>query len=551
MTVSPSPTRPPAAGAAGVGFANLPRGQVIGTLIGLALALLLSALDQTIVGTAMPRIVAELQGFEHYAGVTTAYLLASTAVVPIVGKLSDLYGRKSLFLGGVLLFLVASLLCGVAQDMPQLIGFRGLQGLGAGIISVMAFAVVGDLFPPARRGRVQGLFGAIFGLASVVGPLLGGYLTDQLSWRWVFLVNLPVGLLALLALLTLFPDVRPPRRQHAIDFLGAGTLVLALVSLLLALSLGGQQYAWTSAPILSLLVFGLAMGALFVWQERRASEPILPLSLFSNSIVSVSLATSTLVFMGMFGTILFIPLFIQAVLGASATTSGTILMPMTGGMIVGSTLAGQFVSKTGRYRLASLIGLGLVVIGMFLLSQLDAQSSYLEAVRDTVIMGFGLGTTMPIFTLVVQNAVPYALLGTATAVTQLSRSVGGTLGAAVFGSLLINRYGPAFEANLDPAVKNAVPAGLLAQLDNPQALLNPLASASLGNSFAQLGPNGPALLDQVLEAIRQALAVALHDMFLLGTVIVLIAFVLCFFLRELPLRRSHEAPSSDERAPAA
>lgn len=545
MTVSPPPTRPPAAPAASVGFANLPRGQVIGTLIGVALALLLSALDQTIVGTAMPRIVADLQGFEHYAGVTTAYLLASTVVVPIVGKLSDLYGRKSLFLGGVVLFLTASALCGTTQNMLQLIGFRGLQGLGAGVISVMAFTVVGDLFPPARRGRIQGLFGAVFGLASVIGPLLGGYLTDQFSWRWVFLVNLPLGLLALGALVVLFPNVRPPRREHSIDFLGAGSLVLTLVSLLLALSLGGQEYGWTSAPILALLGFGLIMAALFIWQERRASEPILPLNLFSNSIVSVALATSTLVFMGMFGTILFIPLFIQAVLGASATVSGTILMPMTGGMVVGSALSGQFVSRTGRYRLALLTGLGLVVVGMFLLSRLEVQSTFGEAIRDTIVLGLGLGTTMPIFTLVVQNAIPYTLLGTGTALTQLSRSVGGTLGAAVFGSVLINRYGSAFQANLAPAVQTAVPASLLARLDNPQTLLNPLASASLADRFAQLGSNGPALLAEVLEAIRQALAVSLHEMFLLGTAIALIGFVLCFFLRELPLRRSHEAPSPD------
>jgi EmrB/QacA subfamily drug resistance transporter len=548
MTVSTPLARPAAGPEASVGFANLPRTQVIGTLIGLGLALLLSALDQTIVGTALPRIVAELQGFEHYAGVTTAYLLASTAVVPIVGKLSDLYGRKLFFLGGVLLFLAASLLCGLAQDMPQLIAFRGLQGLGAGVISVMVFTVVGDLFPPARRGRIQGVFGAIFGLASVVGPLLGGYLTDQLSWRWVFLVNLPVGLLALAALVVLFPNVRPPRREHAIDYRGAVCLVLALVPLMLALSLGGHQYGWDSAPIVGLVLFGLVMGALFVWQERRAAEPVIPLSLFGNSIVSISLASSTLIFMGMFGTILFIPLFIQAVIGASATTSGTILMPMTGGMIVGSTLAGQLVSRTGKYRLVALAGVGLTTIGMLLLTRLDPASTYLDAIRDTVVMGLGLGATMPIFTLVVQNAVPYAQLGTATAVTQLSRSIGGMLGAAVFGSLLVNRFGPAFGGSLGPAAAE-VPPDLLAQLGNPQALLNPLAFEQLAARFAQLGPHGPALLEQVLAAIRQALALALHDVFLVGGVLVGLAFVLLCFLREVPLRRSHAVTRSDGAAP--
>ena len=539
---SPSPSPPDierTTPAEPTSFSSLPRGQVVGVLVGVGLALLLSALDQTIVGTAMPRIVAELQGFEHYAWVTTAYLLFSTAAVPIVGKLSDLYGRKRFFVSGVVCFLAASGLCGASQTMLQLVAFRGLQGLGAGFLMSMAFSSVGDLFPPARRGRIQGVFGAIFGLASVVGPLLGGYITDNLSWRWVFYVNLPVGLLALAALVVLYPNIRPPRREHVIDYPGAVALVLAVVPLLLALSWGGREFPWRSAQIIGLFTFGLAMTGLFLRTEQRAAEPIIPLGLFRNSIVSISVFALTLMAVGMFGTILFIPLFIQGVIGTSATTSGTVLTPMMIGMILSSTGSGQFISRTGRYRLAALFGLGVTAIGMLALSMMGADATYGEAVRDMVLTGIGLGATMPIFTLVVQNAVPYGQLGTATSLTQFARSIGGTLGAAIFGSLLANRYSPAFHAALSPQLTAGLPPELLAQFDNPQALLDPHGAEALRQTFAQLGPQGPTLLGQVLQAIRLGLAASIHEMFLLGTAIVALAWLSVLFLREIPLRRSH------------
>jgi EmrB/QacA subfamily drug resistance transporter len=520
-------------------FSTLPRRQVIGTMVGLMLALLLSALDQTIVGTAMPRIVADLQGFEHYAWVTTAYLVTSTAVVPIVGKLSDLYGRKPFFLSGVGVFLAASLLCGVAQDMLQLVGFRGLQGIGAGFIASMTFIVVGDLFPPARRGKVQGIFGAVFGLSSVVGPLVGGYLTDYLSWRWVFFVNLPLGLVALVALIVLFPHVRPPRREHAIDWAGACTLTVAVVALLLALSWGGREYAWGSPQIVGLLAFGLMVAGAFVWIERRAAEPIISPELFESPIVSVSILVILLTSVGMFGTILFIPLFFQGVIGASATGSGVALTPMMLAMVAGSIGSGQVVQRTGRYRWMAIGGLGVMTLGMLLLSTLDARTSYGEVVRGMVVMGLGLGVTFPIFTLAVQNAVAYAQLGSATSVTQFARSIGGTLGAALFGSLLLNRYGPVFNDALSPEVRASVPPERLAELSDPQVLLNPLAGEAMRQAFGQLGPQGPTLLEAVLAAIRQGLAVAIHDMFVLGTVVVAAAWVSVWFLKEIPLRRSH------------
>lgn len=523
------------------GFGDLPRRQVIGTMVGVMLALLLSALDQTIVGTAMPRVVAELQGFERYAWVTTAYLVSSTAVVPIVGKLSDLYGRKPFFLSGVVIFLAASALCGFARDMPQLIVFRGVQGIGAGFITAMTFIVVGDLFPPARRGRIQGIFGSVFGLASIVGPLLGGYLTDYLSWRWVFFVNLPVGVVALIALIVLFPHLRPPRREHAIDYGGAVTLVAGVVALLLALSWGGREYAWGSPQILALLGFGLALAVLFLSIERRAVEPIIPLSLFGNPIIRVALLAVTLTSIAMFGTILFVPLFIQGVLGTSATDSGLVLMPMTLAMVLGSTASGQLISRTGRYRPMAIGGLAAMLIGMFLLSTLGVGASYAELLRNVTILGLGLGATFPVFTLAVQNAAPYAQLGAATAATQFFRSIGGTLGAAIFGSLLTNRYAPLLHAALSPEVQRRVPPEYLAPFENPEVLLNPQIAGTLRQGFDRLGPSGPVLLAQVLEAIRSALAVSIHEMFVLGTFVVATALVAVLFLREIPLRRSHRA----------
>ncbi len=293
--------------------------------------MLLAALDQTIVGTAMPRVVAELGGLEHYAWPFTAYMVASTTTVPIAGKLSDLYGRKWLLLGGAFGFVLASALCGLSQDMGQLIAFRALQGLGAGVMQAIVFIVIGDLFPPAQRGRLQGLFAGVFGLAALIGPPLGGYLTDALSWRWIFYVNLPLGLVALLVVLRFFPHIVPKREHGGVDYLGAVTLVCGVVPLLLALSWGGRDYPWTSAPVLGLLALAVGMLAAFVVVELRAREPIIPPSLFEQRSIALAITASFMLSVGMFGTILFFPLFVQTVLGASATTSGRVFLPMMGG----------------------------------------------------------------------------------------------------------------------------------------------------------------------------------------------------------------------------
>jgi len=550
-----SPTQAPTAvrqavAPASPSFHALPRRDLVLTVGGLMLGLLLAALDQTIVGTAMPRIVAELQGFQHYAWVTTAYLLTSTAVVPISGKLSDMYGRKVFLIGSAAMFVLTSALCGLSQDMTQLIVFRGLQGLAGGVLTSTVFTVISQIFPPAERGRIQGVFSGIFGLASIVGPLLGGYLTDNLSWRWVFYVNLPVGLIALTVLWFSFPNIRPVVRERRIDYLGAVTLVAGVVPLLLALSWGGNDYPWDSPTILGLFALAAVMLVTFVWIESRAVEPIIPLSLFRNRIVSVSVLALMLMAIGMFGTILFIPLFIQGVIGTTATQSGTVMMPMMVVMITSSIVGGQIISRTGRYKIIGLYGMTVMTLGMFLLSGMGPDTDYLTAVRNMMIVGLGLGPTMPVFTLAAQNAVKMSQLGVVTSLTQFARSIGSTLGVAIFGTILTNRFAPAVLAALPPGVKAALPADRLAQFLNPQALLNPQAAEIMRQQLLALGPQGAQIYETLLQAIKLALVSALHDVFLLGAVLSACGVVTVMFLKELPLRKSY-APVAESASETA
>ncbi len=542
MPESPSSARIQARQAVAIAtpsFHALARRDLVLTVGGLMLGLLLAALDQTIVGTAMPRIVAELQGFQHYAWVTTAYLLTSTAVVPITGKLSDMYGRKVFLIGSAAMFVLTSALCGLSQDMTQLIVFRGLQGLAGGVLTSTVFTVISQIFPPAERGRIQGVFSGIFGLASIVGPLLGGYLTDNLSWRWVFYVNLPVGLIALTVLWFSFPNIRPVVRERRIDYLGAVTLVAGVVPLLLALSWGGNDYAWDSPTILGLFAFAAIMLVTFVWIESRAVEPIIPLSLFRHRIVSVSVLALMLMAIGMFGTILFIPLFIQGVIGTNATQSGTVMMPMMVVMIGSSIIGGQIISRTGRYKIIGLYGMTVMTLGMFLLSGMGPDTDYLTVVRNMMIVGLGMGPTMPVFTLAAQNAVKMSQLGVVTSLTQFARSIGSTLGVAIFGTILTNRFAPAVLAALPREVNAALPTDRLAQFLNPQALLNPLAAEQMRQQFIALGPRGAQIYDALLQAIKLALVTALHDVFLLGAVLSACGVVTVVFLKELPLRKSY------------
>jgi EmrB/QacA subfamily drug resistance transporter len=404
-------------------------------LPGLLLGMLLAALDQTIVGTAMPRVIAELQGLEHYAWVFTAYMLTSTVTVPLYGKLSDLYGRRTFFLFGMIVFLIGSALSGMAQSMTQLIFFRALQGIGGGALFPIAIAIVGDLFPPAERGKWQGLFAAVFGFSAIIGPSLGGWITDNWGWRWVFYVNMPVGALALLTTGLTMPKLASGR-QHRIDYLGAALLVSGVTPLLLAFSWAGTEYPWSSPPIIGLFGASALFLVLFVAAELRAPEPILDLRLFGNRIFTPTLLAAFLIAIGMFGTILYLPLFVQAVLGRTATNSGAVLTPMMLGFVFSSIVGGQILSRTGRYKILAIGTVAVAVIGMFLLSRMDVTTTSTTVVRNMIILGLGIGTTMSLFTIIVQNAFPAQRLGEVTSALTFFRSIGGTVGAAILGTVM-------------------------------------------------------------------------------------------------------------------
>ena len=423
------------------GFIQLTRPQLVGTMAGLLLALLLAALDQTIVGTAEPRIIAQLSGFNRYPWVATAYLLTSTLSVPIFAKLSDIFGRKWFFLAGAAVFVFTSALCGASgkltflpfDGMNQLILFRGLQGIGAGMMLGLTFTIIGDIFSPAERGRYQALFAAVWGMASIFGPTLGGWLTDQISWRAAFYVNLPVGLIAIAAIYLEFPRFHPRGVRRTIDWAGFVTLAGFLAPLLLALT-WATEFGWASARVETLLALSIAMLAAFLYAETRAVEPVLPLVLFRDPVIAVSSVAVFVLGMGMFGVIIYLPLFMQGVLGVSATQSGNLLTPLMMGTVVGSMTSGQMNSRMRRYKPAAMIGSVLVAVGMILFARMNGATSRIEVVRDMVIAGIGMGLVMPVYTVAVQNAAPREHMGAATASTVFFRSIGSTVGVAVFGT---------------------------------------------------------------------------------------------------------------------
>jgi EmrB/QacA subfamily drug resistance transporter len=528
--------------------ATVSRGRLISILIGVMLGMLLASLDQTIVGTALPRIVADLGGLDHYAWVVTAYLLASTVTVPIYGKLSDIYGRRLFFIGGMVLFLAGSALAGTSQDMTQLIIYRFIQGLGAGGMMPIALAIIGDIFSPAERGKWQGLFVAVFGLSSIVGPTLGGFITDNWGWRWVFYVNMPVGIIAIVTAGFVLPTLINKRR-HIIDYLGSTTMVAGTIPLLLAFSWAGSQYAWGSWQIIGLFAFSIVMLIIFVLIELRAAEPIISPRLFKNSIFLVSVIAMFLVSAGMFGAILYLPLFVQGVLGNSATNSGVVLTPMMFGFMASSIVGGQILSRTGRYKILAIFGFIVAAAGMFLLSRMVPTTSEGEVIRNMIVTGLGIGVMMSLFTIVVQNAFPYRQLGEVTASLTFFRSIGSTMGVAVMGTIMTNAYQTAMQSNLPAIVKRSVPADRLAQLQNPQLLLSPDFLAKIQHNFASFGPQGLAIFRQLIEAIRLSLSTAITNVFFLGFIIMLVGLVSVLFLREIPLRKSHTAPVIEAPAP--
>src|SRR5713226_7059683 len=505
--------------------AELTRRVKILSTAGVMLALLLAALDQTIVGTALPRIVGELNGLDRYSWLITGYLVSSTVMVPIAGKLGDLFGRKPFLIAGMVGFVAASALCGLSQDMNQLIVFRIIQGLFGGMLFASAFTVLADIFPPAQRARMQGFFGGIFGLASIVGPVVGGYLTDHLGWRWVFYVNLPVGILGVLVVLSFLPFVRTTASWRDIDFWGAGALVAGLIPLLVSLSL---------ASLLGLMALGIAMLIAFFVIEQRVNEPIVPFRLFKNRVFAVSIVVVFFSALGMFGMIIFVPLELQGVLGVSVTNSGLLLTPMMGGLIVASILSGQLMTRIKRYHYLGTVGLVLMMVGIYLMAQTTVATTQSTITLAIIVVGLGVGLTFPLYINAVQSGLSHRYLGVGTSQIQFWRNVGGTVSAAILGTILAQRLPGAIseqvgKVNLPPGFK--VPAG--ASASNANSLLNPAAIAA---AKAKLPPQMVPVFDQVIHAIRTALSLTLHDLFLIAIVLIALALVASLLLPDVPLR---------------
>jgi len=523
------------------GMGSLPKKQLIITLIGVMLSMFVGALDQTIVGTAMPRIVSDLGGFSEYTWITTVYIITSAIALPITGKLTDMFGRKYFYIAGLIIFSVTSILCGLSNSMTALIIWRGIQGIGGGMMMANSFTVIGDLFPPAERGKFMGYMSAVFATSSVIGPVLGGFITDALSWHWVFFVNIPIGILIIILFALYFPDIKPAASKHRIDYAGVTTLILTVVPIMLALSWGGAQYPWDSLLVIGLFVFSAIMLLLFILIESRVEEPIIPLGLFKNQIVAISIIVAFLSSFVMFATTTFIPLFFQGVLGVTATASGTLLIPMTLGSTTGSFLSGQLLSRAGgHYRLQALVGLGIMTIGVWFLSRMNLQTNNTQAIVDMVITGFGLGITIPIFAISVQNAVSYNMLGVATSSVPFFRSLGGSVGLAIFGSILNNRFASQFLGSIPAVVKTTIPADQLSSLAyNPQALVSVPAQVQLRDTFNVFGSQGQSLFDQMLQALRQSLSSAIGRVFLITLFVSVVSFVVCLFLKEIPLLKKY------------
>ncbi len=500
-------------------------------LAGTMMSLLLAALDMTIVATALPRIVADLGGLGQISWVVTAYLIMSTTLVPIVGRVSDIYGRKPTFIVGIVIFLVGSILSGASQNMVQLIVSRGIQGGGAGFLLANTFTVIGEIFPPAERGQWQGLIGGVFGIASIAGPLLGGYLTDSLSWRWIFYVNLPVGIVALLALIAAMPSLGTRRDSRSVDYQGAAALILTLIPLLLALSLANDTYSWTSLQVVGLFAFSAVMLGVFLLSQTRASDPILPIAMFKNPIFVVIASASFLTGMGMFGSILFIPLFVQGVSGSSATNSGLVLMPMMISSVISSALAGQLISRWSHYRIIAVSGAMVMTLGMALLALIDVNTSNAQVTINIALVGAGLGVTFP-----------YGLMGLVTASVQFFRSVGGSLGVAIMGSILALRMSSNLLSRLPEDAKEALGPQHLDELQEANALINPDALSRLEEQLAGVGDGGDDALQVVLDTMKEALASSLNDVFVMAAALVSVTIVILMFLREIPLRKSHDIP---------
>ena len=493
--------------------------EIMVIIVALMLAMLLAALDQTIVSTALPRIASDLHGLNKLSWVATAYLLTSAIVTPIYGKVSDQLGRKKVFQFAIVLFLLGSALCGISQNMDQLVFFRALQGLGGGGLISLALATVGDIVPPRQRGKYQGYFGAVFGVASIAGPLLGGFFTEHLSWRWIFYINIPLGLIAFLAIAA---RLHLPARQerHRLDYLGGVLMSSSLVCLLLALTWAGTTYAWGSTQIIGLFIASAVLGSLLLYRESKVPEPIIPLGLFKNPIFAVSCALSLIAGLILLGTIIFLPEYQQIVRGDSPTASGLYLLPLVGGMLVSIITSGRLITHTGKYKIFPIIGTITVGTGLWLFSHVTVHTNQLILSLWMVVTGLGIGMFMQVMTLAVQNSVDRRYLGTATGLVTFFRSFGSSVGTAIFGAILVNR--------LTHHLHQVLPA----------------AAAAKAKAATLAGLSGNNIPQTIKEPVLVAFSKSFHDVFLIAIPFAVVGLILALLLKETPLKTT----TSDEPA---
>lgn len=517
-------------------------------MIAIMAAMFFSAINQTIVSTAMPRIIAELGGMDLYTWTITIYMLTSTIATVLVGKLSDIYGRKPFILVGILLFIVGAFMSGMSTDVYQMITYRGIQGLGAGIIMATAFTAVGDLFAPRERGKWTGIMTAVFGFSSVIGPTLGGYVVDHMAWHWVFWIFLPLGIVAFVMILMLFPKTER-KQSESIDYLGSFFLITTIVPMLLAFTWAGSKYAWSSFETLGLFGITLVSLVIFILVEWKAKSPIMPLHFFRNGVVTLSNIIGFLMNFGMMGALIYISFFVQGVLAISPTYAGFVTMPMSIGMVITSAIGGQLISKTGKYKRFALIGMPIMMLGMIIMVFMN---SVWMAVLAMIIFGLGLGLGMPVFSLTIQNAVPHKELGAVTASMQLFRNLGGTIGIAVMGTVLAtsmkNNLTEAVSSGKGPDMTKLDPEmqKQFAAFANPQTLTNQPALEKLHQSL----PEGVQQeFTKFVDMMRDALGSSLSTVFLAGALILAVAVVITFFLKEIPLRTTNEAPSKAQPEP--
>jgi len=512
--------------------AGLTHRQILVVLSGLMTGMLLAALDQTIVSTALKQIVEDLDGLDHYTWVVTAYLLTSTATTPLYGKISDLYGRRPVFQFAIITFLVGSLLAAFSTNMNELIATRAIQGLGGGGLMALTFTIIGDIIPPRERGRYQGYFGAVWGLSSVAGPLLGGYFSDSgtilgiTGWRWIFLINLPFGIVALVVT-SLVLHIPKVRREHKIDYLGAITMIAAVSSLLLAIAYSVPAYGWGDTLTIAYFAVGILLTLVFLQIERKASEPILPLNLFKNDIFSVTSGIGFIIGAGMFGALVMLPLYLQVVQGNSATESGLKLIPFMLGILIMSITTGKLISKSGKYKKFPLIGSLVMTLGLLMMTTLSISTPFWQLAIYAMLIGMGLGLTMPTMVVAVQNAVDFKDMGVATGANTFFRSLGAAFGSAIFGTILTKRLA----VHLDQGMSQLAAT-------NPTAAksFNPALLGELQNSTSVL-KNLPV---QVKETVLQSFVYSFHDVFWTAAPVTALGFIFALLLREIPLRSNED-----------